>query len=405
MSHQIPKYQYFLIAFGMLFGLMIVPSQFKAYFVGLVFILLLIQRKYSFNFRFFVLNSLLYFGLLVSLLYTENIKNGMSFVFETQALLLVFPLLFAMIPSEFYNELNIKKRYFFLIFILTVFVYSLTPFSWFFSPYHYSIEGMIKHYPGILNSDDFNLFRIHPVYMAAGIAWAFILNLYIILKTNNKKIRLFLGILNIYFLVILFFLAKMTSIIALFVATFTFVYFYKHHVFYKTIPLIFVIVLTLFVLPSTRKRIDEIRQIEHKNILIKTSTGKHLRILKSSLSTFYKSPLWGYGLGSQKKYLLEEYKRKGEMDLYKEQLSTHNQYLGFLLIGGIILLALYLFMIFKSLQIALKTHNYLMVVFIVFISVILLTENYLERNTGVFVFALFFNFLNWISFQRQKFLK
>ena len=146
MSHQIPKYQYFLIAFGMLFGLMIVPSQFKAYFVGLVFILLLIQRKYSFNFRFFVLNSLLYFGLLFSLLYTENIKYGMSYVFETQALLLVFPLLFAMIPSEFYNELNIKKKYFFLIFILTVFVYSLTPFSWFFAPYHYSLSGMVKHY-------------------------------------------------------------------------------------------------------------------------------------------------------------------------------------------------------------------------------------------------------------------
>ena len=402
MSRQMPKYQYFLIAFGMLFGLMIVPSQFKAYFVGLVFILLLIQRKYSFNFRFFVLNSLLYFGLLFSLLYTENIKYGMSYVFETQALLLVFPLLFAMIPSEFYNELSVKKKYFFLIFILTVFVYSLTPFSWFFAPYHYSLAGMVKHYTGILNSHDFNLFRIHPIYMAVGIAWAFILNLYLILKTNKKKTWLVLGLLNIYFVVILFFLAKMTSIVALIVAVLTLFYFYKRPVFYKTIPLIFVLVLTLFVLPSTRRRINEIRQIEHKNILIKTSTGKHLRILKNSLSTFYKSPFWGYGLGSQKKYLFEEYKHNGEMDLYKDQLSTHNQYLSFLLIGGMILLALYLIMMFISGRIALQTNNYLMIVFIVFFSIVMLTENYLERDAGVVIFALFFSFLNWISFQRQK---
>jgi len=391
------KHKIFILSFALLFVLLAVPAHYKFYPVLAAFLLLFTFQPKSFDLKFFLQNTLLYFGLLFTLLYSSNWSYGSSFVFETQALLLIFPLFFSILLPADFPELYRYKDQFFLTYILMVFLYSLSPVHWFFAPYHYDLQKLLFHYPGILNSTDYHLFSIHPVYMSIAVGWAFILSLYLLIKIRQKYIRILLIVLEIYFLGILFLLARMGAILALMLALLLFVYLYKRHVFYRLVLVIILGAGLVFVIPNTRKRINEVLKIEHKDVMKNTSAGKHLRIFKSSWKSFKNSPLTGYGLGSHKDVLIEQYRKDGETDLYKEKYSTHNQYMSFLLIGGIFLLLIYMAMIAVSIRRAIPSKNYLVPVFWVYFGIVMLFENYLEREDGIVVFALFYTYLNYLS--------
>jgi len=393
---------FFNIAFALLFTLVAVPAHFKAYPVLLFFIVLFLNKPETFNFRFFLLTSLLYWGLLLSLSYSANQAYGRSFAFETQALLLAFSLLFSFLSPRQFPDVILQKEKFFLVYIILVFLYSLSPAYWLFPPYNYGFKQLLFHYPGIINSHDYGLFSIHPIYMAVAVAWAFILSVYLIYKTSNDKLKIILALINAYFLFILYLLAKMGALSALFVGILLFIYFYKRQWFSAAVAIIIIGIFALFIVPNTRKRIQEIINIEKPEVLKKSSSGKRLRIFYSSWKSFKKAPFFGYGLGSHKDALLEQFRQDKEDDLLKRKLATHNQYMSFLLIGGIFLLIIYLIMIGISARLAWQHNNYLMLIFLAFFSVILFFENYLEREDGVVIFALFFNYLNWLTFYEQK---
>ena len=396
------KHNIFIVIFSLLFALLAVPSHFKAYPLLLGFLFVLKQKPKRFDFRLFFTNSLLYWGLLLSLLYSGNQAYGKSFALETQILLLALPLFFALIPDELGKKIIQKKNVFFWVYILSVFAYALSPFRWFFAPYHYDIKKLLFHYPGILNSPDYGLFQIHPVYMAAAVGWGFILGIYLLIQSPQKSGKFPLILIEIYFAIILFHLAKMGALIALFISILFLIYLYKRKIFYYIIPIVITGIALLFLVPNTQKRIKEVLHIENQKVLQKTSSGKHLRIFRASVKVFKKSPFFGYGLGSHKDRLLEEYQLENENDLYEQQLSTHNQYMSFLLIGGIFLLLIYLLMIVYSARLAWQTKNYIMWIFLLFFSLVMLFENYLEREAGVVVFAWFFNYFNYLSFYRKK---
>ena len=392
----------FLWLFTLLFALLAIPSHFRAYPVILTFLFLFMQKPRHFRWRYFLWNSLLYTGLVVTLMYSTNFSYGKTFVFETQVLLVVFPLLFSLLPDDFEKIMLDKKEHFFLTYIIIVFLYVLSPLTWFFAPYHYNWQKMLHHFPGILQSPDYGLFSIHPIYMAVATGWAFILSLYVQMKTGRKGLRIVLTGINLYFLLVLFLLAKMGALLALIIASLLFIYLYKRQIFYRLVPVIILGAGLLFIIPNTQKRIKEVLKIEHKEVLKKTSTGKHLRIFQTGLKVFKQAPVFGHGLGSHKDRLMQSYKQENQTDLLEQKLSTHNQYMSFLLIGGVFLLMIYLLMIIISFKTAWQTKNYLMLMFVVYFSIVMLFENYLEREDGVIVFALFFSYFNFLSFVREK---
>ena len=396
------KHIVFSLFFALLFVLLAVPAHYKAYPVIAFFVVLLWRKPRHFDRRFFLVNTLLYWGLLLALSYSSNRTYGMSYVFETQVLLIAFPLVFSLMNPRQFPELTAYKEKFFLVYIFMMFLYSLSPFHWAFPPHNYTFQKLLHHYPGILGSPDFGLFSIHPIYMAAGVGWALILSLYLIFTTRKENLRKYLVLASIYFLVILFHLARMSALAGIFLSLPLLIYFYKKEWFWPATAIIIAGIITLFVVPNTRKRIQEVVNVDKTEVLEKSSSGKRLRIYRSSLKSIKKSPVFGYGLGSHKDALLQQYQRDGETDLRQRELSSHNQYLSFLLIGGIILLLIYLAMIGISLRWAFQSRNYLMLVFLVYFGTIFLFENYLEREDGVVVFALFFTYLNWLSRYEHK---
>jgi O-antigen ligase len=102
--------------------------------------------------------------------------------------------------------------------------------------------------------------------------------------------------------------------------------------------------------------------------------------------------LLGYGIGDYNDKLSIKNKEEGYINLFEERYNAHNQYLSFLLIGGVLCLFSFLFMIYENIIKAIHTNNHVLVLIITLFGIVMLTENILERENGVIFFSLFLNF-------------
>ena len=109
-----------------------------------------------------------------------------------------------------------------------------------------------------------------------------------------------------------------------------------------------------------------------------------------SLTDFKHAPVWGYGLGDQ--YVIREgcYKEKYTFyGPYGTSLNSHNQYLEFMLIGGTVLLVLFLWQLGYSFKTAIDSGHRLQLIFLILFAVTCFGESLLETHKGIVFFALF----------------
>jgi O-antigen ligase len=147
------------------------------------------------------------------------------------------------------------------------------------------------------------------------------------------------------------------------------------------------------------------KDIIHKNfmkvLLVDDKSVSRLDIYDSSIEVYKKHILLGVGIGDVKQKLIESYKKSGLTQLYRNQFfNSHNQYLHFLLTGGVILFIVFGATITYLLYFSIKSNDYLFFMFLIMILIVMLTENILNRINGVFFFSLFtsvFYYLNLIK--------
>ena len=109
-----------------------------------------------------------------------------------------------------------------------------------------------------------------------------------------------------------------------------------------------------------------------------------------SWEVFKKSPILGYGVSGQDAVrvtcYMEKYTFHGP---YGAALNSHNQFIEFALIGGLLLLGLFVAQIFYSLRIAVTNGAKLHLIFIFLFSITCCGESLLETQKGIVFFALF----------------
>ncbi len=105
-----------------------------------------------------------------------------------------------------------------------------------------------------------------------------------------------------------------------------------------------------------------------------------------------KSPIIGYGTGSEKEMLKEKYFEKGLYNSYLHEFNTHSQYLGLLLRTGMIGLALFLYILYYGISSAIRKQDLLFVSFILLIAIVSVSENLLDLNKGIFFYSFFFSY-------------
>ena len=104
-----------------------------------------------------------------------------------------------------------------------------------------------------------------------------------------------------------------------------------------------------------------------------------------------KSPIAGYGTGSERELLKQTYFENKLFNSYLHELNSHNQYLGILVETGIWGLLVFLLTLFAGFVAAIRQKNILFLGFLIIVCVVSFSENILDTNKGIFFYSFFFS--------------
>ncbi|WP_298323432.1 O-antigen ligase [uncultured Dokdonia sp.] len=382
-------------ALFLLFASVLLPSNAKSIAIGLfavVSILHFFKSKNTFNFRFFIVNGLVYIVVASTLLYSDNFEFGIKKLTIFLSLIL-FPLCFAMYSREDIKRLHTHLERYFAVYIVTVALFNVISFLWFYIT-HYSFDEMLMHFPMIMKIH-VGKYKIHPIYSGMHCSAALLFSIYIFRSLKSRWKIVGLLIINLVLVLFLLLYAKKGSIIALMVVSFVFVLFQHNKGLVKPYAFLIVGLLVLMItIPRTRDKFLEFKNIESITQGAPTSTNIRFTIYGIALDVIRESPIAGYGVGDYREVLTERYELLETKLLEEGGYNAHNQFLSFLLIGGLIALLAFLATLVLNFIFAVRFNNELLILVIIFYSIMMLTDNIFEKESGVIYFSLFFNFLS-----------
>jgi O-antigen ligase len=105
-----------------------------------------------------------------------------------------------------------------------------------------------------------------------------------------------------------------------------------------------------------------------------------------------KSPVIGYGAGSEIGLLQTTYFDHKLFNSYLNRLNAHSEYLSFLIKSGVIGLLVYVASLAFGFNIAIRQKDLLFLTFMMLIAIVSLSENLLDVHKGTFFYAFFFTF-------------
>ncbi|MFZ4523429.1 MAG: O-antigen ligase family protein [Bacteroidales bacterium] len=152
-----------------------------------------------------------------------------------------------------------------------------------------------------------------------------------------------------------------------------------------------VFLLLLQIFPHAITRVSQARQdMTSKSSMEdpKQSTGERVAVWKAAAEIIRKNALFGVGTGDVKDALLERYKENDLVKILRDRLNAHNQYLQtFITLGITGFLALIIMLVFPALK-ALRSKNYIYLIFLAIFAINILFESMLEVQAGVVFYAL-----------------
>lgn len=117
-----------------------------------------------------------------------------------------------------------------------------------------------------------------------------------------------------------------------------------------------------------------------------------------------KSPVIGYGTGSEKNLLKEQYYNNKLYISFLREFNVHSQFLSFLIRAGLVGLLIYLFVLGFGFVVAIQKKDFLFFSFMLLIAAVSVSENILDLNKGIFFYSFFLSFF-LLSSNSQLFYK
>lgn len=339
-----------------------------------------------------VISSLYLLGL-VAILYSPDIREAVN-VATRQLAILILPVLFAL------SNLDLRKYTMNLVCIFG-FACTLTMLYLYADALHtifYFKLPLTSLFRLIFMNHNFSApIGIHATYLSVYTAFSLISFLYLVVtkKALQQKwvyvvatVILFAGLLQlssrsvfVAFLIVInlvfpFLLFKGRKLVRIFLTT----------------SLISVaLLLLIYNIDSFKTRyINELKVDLTGHFKIIENTEPRLARWNGIFELIKRSPIIGYGSGSEKKLLKEKYFEKGLYNSYLNEFNAHNEYLSILIKTGVIGLILFLYVLYFGFASAIRTRDILFLSFMVIITVVSLSENILDLNKGIFFYAFFF---------------
>lgn len=230
---------------------------------------------------------------------------------------------------------------------------------------------------------------LHPTYLSAIWLWTTAL---IFLRTKK------MGSVHIIAIALLMVMATMAGgkmpLLAFVIMAFTAAALHTNSLRWRLKVLAGVVVVILSSLmfnPVLNERVGELGDLNLHFVRGQqlNATEVRLGVWNCALDMVGEHWLAGVGVGNTRKVLDNCYARYDQTEFFVTEFNTHNQYLHFWLSGGIFGFLLFVGFVSYLLVVAFKNHDWTFLYFVLFFSLLMLTENYFGRQVGM-MFGAFF---------------
>lgn len=338
----------------------------------------------------------IFFFFLISMLWTENVSVGWKSI-ETKLSLILIPLILGLSPP-------MNKRQFLFIswaIVSSVFISSLML--------------LILAYLRYLNSADMGEYtyvklsaHFHPsyvgMYYTAGLCF---IKFHLEKETKSKRLKFFLRFVTVLLVIMIALLSSKSAILCcLTVLTLALVRNLTKSKNGRNTPFLAgvtaLLIFSVLFNPMSKNRINSAitknvvrtSDVENDKILAtkRSSTQARVLIWGLALEMILNSPS-GEGVGDSKESLMSMYDRDEEYYMLSKRFNVHNQFLETGISAGLISLIFMIIMFVFLFIKALRSRDILMLSVILIITLNLLTESMLERQSGAVFISLFLGLL------------
>lgn len=345
-----------------------------------------------FNWKFFIVISLLYFSYIGSLLYSENMEYALRKL-STASPLIFFPLSFSLFSPVLIDLIKKQVKNYTKVYVGSIVLLSLIVIIDNFNVIH----DLELFHDQILEQG--TVVGMDALYLSLHISLALISSVYLyFLSKKVWKAVVSIMIISILF-VLLLILSFKSAIISFTVAFGLYALMVNKTKLWTLFMSATVLVIGLLTFSSS------FNEKFNRLLIVKDSAHMEYAEIKNtiqscSIELIPEAGLFGFGLGDGKEELINCYDGKNS-SLKNASYNSHNQYLSVFLNVGLFGLILFAFSLFALLSTGLNHRNYLGIAILILFCVFMLAENVLERQQGVVYFALFLNLFFVGNFKRS----
>jgi len=336
-----------------------------------------------------------FFVTLLSTIYTTNKPQAFTEL-GRQVTILLIPLIFI------FNPLDLKKYRYNLLLIFSIgctitiaylFLQALITIRY----YHLPLKALVS--PAFTNHNFSGPLEIHATFFSMQIAIALVYLLYMFIKESSARLKI-LYMLCCCLLAAGIIQLSSKSIFAAIVIILNviipwFILKGQVRLKYTTIvtSMFVVVVAGIFAMRAFRERyVTELRKD------LSESTGPGLtdpRLARwgVAVSVGAQSPVIGHGAGTEIGLLKDPFFDHQFYRSYLAELNAHNQFISFFIKSGIAGLLVYLFVLAFGIRTAIAKRDLLLMAFMVIVTAVSLSENFLDVDKGIFFYSVFFSLL------------
>lgn len=338
----------------------------------------------------------------ISYLWTEDLDVAGRRM-ETGMSLFLVPWAFYFIFNKTKLQVSLISTMQFLFFISSL-IYGLVIVCFFYKVGYYTgehdLQFTLSYLDGMLPG-----YSQHAIYASLILSIGLIIVPYEWKRSEMWKKTLF-TIGSIFLLYLIFLLFRKGVIIGL-ILSYSSIWVVKR----KELSKYFVILCGLMLLVFTfifkqqvMDKLDELFSPKTFEIVdVKNSTSMRFAVYNCSISIISENPFLGQGIGDGyvtiENCLKDQYQVEFQDDKLRK--NSHNQYLGIWLYTGIVGLILFVMQLVVYFRKAVRIKTIFLPIAML-LSIVMFTENILDRQTGVLLFTLFLNLFFFIRFENPK---
>ncbi|WP_339652792.1 O-antigen ligase family protein [uncultured Maribacter sp.] len=336
----------------------------------------------------------------IALIWTQDLKTGWSFV-ERSLPFLVIPLV-VFLGRPIQKKQQINK--FLKIFIISAFVLAvivlINILVWYVLESHIiahkSFEDYVREGVGKIP-----FFNEHAIYLSLLLGSALLFLFY------NTFEKIWLNVLVVIVLIMtMVLLSSRGPLIALFIVFIGMVLFKKRNLKFKVFTMVGFVLFTVMIILFSPLKNRMIQLISTKHLYPQGEYFNSVNLRAAIFTCSYKvgliEPIFGLGPGDVQKNLNECYQNNFRTTAFDKGIfNSHNQLLFYWVSYGFVGLIIFLAVYFLFVRKALSRKQHLYLSFLIFMALCSLSENILNRNTGIMLFSIFNSFFYFSNYLKE----